>query len=398
MNWQTVKIGELTNLISSGATPLGGSDNYMPAGPVMFIRSQNVQMNELSLNDVAYVTDEIHQSMKRSWVFPGDVLLNITGASIGRVAWFELSDVTANVNQHVCIIRPQPNLLYHRYLSYFISTPQFQNHIAEMQHGGTRQALTFSQIADFNIPLPPLAEQKRIARILDVAAAVQAQRRATLTHLDTLLQSTFLHMFGDPVTNPRNWKVVSLGEVISDIRYGTGSPPVYISEGYPFIRATNIKMGGIVQNDLKFISVEEATKISKCKIKEGDLIIVRSGVNSGDCALIPKQYDGAYAGYDLIIELPYDWAVFVNHFVNSPQGQFLIKPLTRRAGQPHLNADQVKSIPIIHPSKELLVKFRDYWHRVENMKRDYEKHLSMLDNLFASLQQRAFRGQLSPSP
>jgi type I restriction enzyme S subunit len=109
-----VPLGDLTTLISSGSTPKGGSEVYVRQGPVMLIRSQNVRMNALVLDDVAYVTDEIDAQMVRSRVKCGDVLLNITGASIGRVATFDLEHVEANVNQHVCIIRPRPDALFGR--------------------------------------------------------------------------------------------------------------------------------------------------------------------------------------------------------------------------------------------------------------------------------------------
>ena len=102
------RLGELTYLISSGSTPLGGERAYVRNGPVAFIRSQNVRMNSLDLSDVAYISGEVDNAMRRSQVKFNDVLLNITGASIGRVAVFDLPSIRANVNQHVCIVRPDP--------------------------------------------------------------------------------------------------------------------------------------------------------------------------------------------------------------------------------------------------------------------------------------------------
>ena len=111
------KLGPLTSLISSGSTPLGGSTRYLAEGPVMFVRSQNVRMNCLDLSDVVYIDSALHEHMKRTHVRSGDVLINITGASIGRVAAFDRNGDTANVNQHVCIIRPKPELLDFRFLT-----------------------------------------------------------------------------------------------------------------------------------------------------------------------------------------------------------------------------------------------------------------------------------------
>ncbi|NEQ86929.1 MAG: restriction endonuclease subunit S, partial [Moorea sp. SIO2I5] len=182
-----VPLEKLTTLVSSGSTPLGGSKVYLSKGSVMLIRSQNVLMRELNLKEVAYITDEMASKMKRTVVRNNDIILNITGASIGRVACFESQDVQANVNQHVCIIRSIPNLLYSRYLMHFIAQPSFQARIDSTQNGGTRQALTFDQIKQFKIPLPPLEEQKRIAAILDKADSIRRKRKDAIALTEELL-------------------------------------------------------------------------------------------------------------------------------------------------------------------------------------------------------------------
>jgi len=152
--------------------------------------------------------------MQRSVLQHNDVLLNITGASIGRVARFNLKETRANVNQHVCIIRPKPERLSSRYLEYFLSSPRVQNDINNRhQHGGTRQALTFTQISEFEIPLPPLSEQKRIADILDKADAIRRKRQEELDTLSALRSSVFLRLFGDPRNQRTDWPEVELGVV-----------------------------------------------------------------------------------------------------------------------------------------------------------------------------------------
>ena len=202
----TARLGDYTAHISSGSTPRGGETVYLNNGPVMLIRSQNVRMNHLDLADVAFITEEMNGAMQRSVVQPGDVLLNITGASIGRVAPFRLTGVRANVNQHVCIIRAKPDEFDGKYLSFFIISPRFQLEIDRLQRGGTRQALTFGQIAEFQIPKPSIAEQKRIAAILAKADGIRRKRREAHRLTVQLVPSIYNAMFGDPVTNPK-WSV-----------------------------------------------------------------------------------------------------------------------------------------------------------------------------------------------
>jgi type I restriction enzyme S subunit len=162
--WEVKKLGDLTTKVGSGSTPRGGSKVYQDHGNI-FIRSQNVLMNKMDLSDVAYIADEIHKGMKNTWVQENDVLLNITGASIGRVCVYNKSEA-ANVNQHVCILRPVQDEIKPFYLSNLISSKNYQDKILGQQTGGTRQAFNMTQIKNFDIPLPPLDLQTKFNEIL----------------------------------------------------------------------------------------------------------------------------------------------------------------------------------------------------------------------------------------
>lgn len=160
------KLGELCSKISSGSTPLGGNENYLVNGEILFIRSQNILMNQFSEHDSLYIPRQIHEKMKRTFVKKHDVLLNITGASIGRTAVYLGEDDKANVNQHVCIIRIQNfEEIDPTYLNYYLSSNNVQRRIGTINAGGTREALNFSQIKNFDIPIPPISDQKRFALI-----------------------------------------------------------------------------------------------------------------------------------------------------------------------------------------------------------------------------------------
>ena len=157
-------------------------------------------------------------------------------------------------------------------------------------------------------------------------------------------------MFGDPVKNTQKRVVLPLKDLMTNIRYGTSQPPAFSPNGaYKFVRATNIKNGHIVLDDMLYISQEEANKIEKCKLSTGEIIIVRSGANTGDTCVISPEYNGHYAGYDIIITLNTDVVnpVFLNALLNTHYMQLVIKPLTIRSAQPHLNTKQVQELPII---------------------------------------------------
>ena len=187
------------------------------------------------------------------------------------------------------------------------------------------------------------------------------------------------------------WEIEQVGKHIKNIRYGTGSPPDYYEKGIPFIRATNVKEGTIKAKGLIYIPEEDAKKISKCKVGAGDLIVVRSGINSGDCALIPPEYDGAYAAYDLIVEVPYPTNCFINFLINSQFGKETIDTLSRRAGQPHVNSEQVEFMEFPFPPLPEQEAFAAVVRRVEALRaRAWPSPARQAEGLFESLLVESF--------
>lgn len=189
-----VPVGELTSLVTSGSTPRGGREVYVNRGPY-FIRSQNVQMNRFDLSDVACLPAAVHEQMARTKVKSGDVLLNITGASIGRVAWVDTLDREANVSQHVCLIRPILESLDSVYLSVFISLPTTQRLILQVQAGASRQALNHQQVRALEIPLPPIRLQREFSQHVTDGRELEAAQAISRRRLDDLFQSLLHRAF-----------------------------------------------------------------------------------------------------------------------------------------------------------------------------------------------------------
>jgi len=162
--WEVVKLGDCAYKIGSGITPKGGRSTYKQKG-VPFIRSQNVLYGTLSLNDVAFIDEKQHKSMSNSVAKPNDILINITGASIGRACILPLNIIEANVNQHVCIIRIG-SALKPSFLLNFLLSSKGQDQIDKFQAGGNREGLNFEQLRSFYIPIAPLSEQQKIAEAL----------------------------------------------------------------------------------------------------------------------------------------------------------------------------------------------------------------------------------------
>lgn len=164
--WSTCALKRLTVKIGSGKTPLGGAETYTSHG-VLFLRSQNIYDTGLRLDNASYISPEVNESMKNTQVEPGDVLLNITGGSIGRCCVYDLDGIVANVNQHVCIIRTKQEILRPQYLRYFWNSAAGPMVISQCQTGGNRPGLNFEQIGSVKIPLCNIASQDSIIKYLD---------------------------------------------------------------------------------------------------------------------------------------------------------------------------------------------------------------------------------------
>ncbi|HBC0001714.1 restriction endonuclease subunit S [Vibrio parahaemolyticus] len=166
--WSVEALGEHTIKVGSGVTPKGGSKAYVDTG-IPLIRSQNVLFGKFKLDDVAFITEQQHEKMKGSQLKPKDVLLNITGASIGRCAVLPADFEEGNVNQHVCIIR-MSQAITPEFCGWFLNSNLGQKQIWNLQAGGNREGLNFQQIRSFRVPVLTIEEQCSIVEILSTVS------------------------------------------------------------------------------------------------------------------------------------------------------------------------------------------------------------------------------------
>jgi len=213
------RLGDLASKIGSGQTPSGRYRAYLNTG-IPLIRSQNVLMGSFTSDGLAFISEKTDAEMAGSRVQAGDVLLNITGASIGRVCVVPVEYCPANVNQHVCIIRCGDALIP-EYLAALLASPDFQSLIAELEAGGTRQALTKSMIENFTIPVPAIEMQANIA------AKLKAQlSEAEIAHSAAMMQLREVAALTNSIIFSGVRSAVStssLGEVLEEVKCGIGA-------------------------------------------------------------------------------------------------------------------------------------------------------------------------------
>jgi len=217
-DWSNKKIGNIASKVGSGSTPRGGVEAYTDHG-VIFIRSQNVNNDQLLLDDVAYIPEETHLKMSGSKVIANDILLNITGASIGRSCVVPHDFTEANVNQHVCIIRtPNDDPIF---VQSFLSSENGQNAIQSKQAGGGREGLNFQAIRSIDFHFPPSKEeQTKIASFLstvDEKISQLSQKHQLLNqYKQGMMQKLFSQQIRFKADNGSEfgaWKSQTLGDI-----------------------------------------------------------------------------------------------------------------------------------------------------------------------------------------
>ena len=303
------------------------------------------------------------------------------------------------INQALLRIRPNREIVHAPFLKMLLESPGIHSKLFGSAGGSAiKNVRPLAAIRKVKFLLPPLSEQKRIAEILDRAEALRAKRRAALALLDELTQSIFLDMFGDPVTNPKGWEVAKFQQLCSRVTVGIVVKPAsyYVESGVAALRSLNVKPGKIVMENLVFFSQQDNdVTLKKTKLKAGDLVLVRSG-QPGNCAVISKELDGINA-IDLLIASPNAEAAnstFLCEFFNSAGGRDLVLSKQRGQIQKHLNVGELNSALIPIPPLTIQREFESRVKSTEELKSSVKSSLTELDQLFASLQHRAFRGEL----
>lgn len=409
-SWRVVRLGEISEQLRSGVTPKGGEKVYLKTG-IPLIRSQNVLMNQLSLRDVAFISPDVHESMIGSAVQPGDVLLNITGASIGRVTFVPEELKVANVNQHVCRIRLSKGT-DPAFLSYYLSTPQGQAQIMGSQFGTTRQGLNYGNVRSIRIPLPRFEEQRAIARTLDAVQEAREARQRELA-LERERRAAFMeYLFtqgtrGEPTkqteigTIPESWQAIKIDAIIRLKQYGlslrgngTGSVPI--------LRMNNLAEGKVDLTNLQWVDLDVRTQ-SAFVLRPGDVLFNRT--NSQD--LVGKvglfDHNGTYVFASYLVRLTFNETVaaspFVNAYLNLASTQRRLKGIASRGvSQSNISAGKLGSflvpLPALDEQREIAAVSDAFDRRINSLAREEAK----LGEMFRAILDDLMTGKLSALP
>lgn len=287
------KLGSLCSVVTKGTTPTSLGMQFEDEG-IPFLRIQNLSDSTVTLDDVLFISEDTHNTLKRSKIKGGDFLITIAG-TIGRVAIVPDDFLEANCNQAVAILRFDQKKLSPRYLLHWLSTDDARTQISGKKVTATISNLSLGQIKELEIPLPPPDEQKRIAAILDKADAIRRKRQQAIQLANDFLKSVFLDMFGDPVTNPKGWEVKGIDELVSNEKNSLKRGPfggalkkeIFVDRGYLVYEQYHA-----LNNDFDyaryFIDGKKYEELKSFSVNEGDILISCSGVNLGRLAIVPE--------------------------------------------------------------------------------------------------------------
>lgn len=359
--------------------PISASSTAPAEDDVWLLNLDMVESNTGVVLDYLYVpVDSIGTSTCR--FDTGNVLYSKLRPYLNKVV---LPDRDGYATSEMLPLRPDTNRLTREYLTYFLRSPQFVRYISAKVSGAKMPRANTDALRHAKIPLPSLDEQRRIALELDLICHAMDVKKEQLAQLDLLVKARFFEMFGDPVEDSKHWGHKPLREFLTSVKYGTSLSPTFSDAGFAFIRATNIKNGYIVDDDMKYIDPTDVQKFEKCRLNGGEVIIVRSGVNTGDTCVITNDYVGQYAGYDIILTLESTLdPIFLNTLINTPYMEKVVKPLTKRAAQPHINSEQVQSLPIICVPNQMQREFATFVGELDKSRELLKQLLDQIQLLY----------------
>lgn len=337
-------------------------------------------------------------SRARQLVHAGDVLVSTVRPNLNGVAMVppQLDGATASTG--FCVIRAARAALEPSYVFHWVRSPTFVSRMVAQATGASYPAVSDRIVLDSEIPLPPLHEQHRIAAILDKADALRTKRREALAQLDRLAQSTFVEMFGNPDEHIRAGATKLLSEVVAperSVTYGIVQAGPEVPDGVPYIKTGDIRNGRILEERLSRTSPAIAADYSRSAVSTGDIVIsIRATV--GTTAVVPPSLDGANLTQGTARISPGDSVrtAYLLSYLRTEAVQRWIQTQVKGATFREITLGRLRELPVHVPKLPQQDKFVGCMNALVALESRNTASLVELDALFASLQQRAFRGAL----
>ncbi|OGO76963.1 MAG: hypothetical protein A2Y23_03460 [Clostridiales bacterium GWB2_37_7] len=350
-------------------------------------------------------------------VYPNDIVMNCMNVIIGSVG---MSKYYGALSPVYYVLKNRNDEMYDiRYFDYVFKLKSLQRELTKYGKGilAHRMRIPMEMLKNLLLPYPSSAEQEQIVIFLDsqlakinklikakkkIIVALKEQKQAVINEAvtkginpDIKLKPSGIEWLEDI---PEHWKVSRI-KAVANIRYGLSQPPKEAVNGLPMIRATNVDSGKIIEKDLIFIDKDDLPLGKKIYLKKDEIIIVRSGAYTADSAIIPEKYDGAIAGYDMVITVKSAIAAYISYVLLSKyvlnDQLFLVK---MRAAQPHLNAEEVGNAIVVLPpieEQKKVVRILDIkCKEIDMTKKSIQKEIDLITEYRTRLISDAVTGKI----
>jgi len=398
-HWTWKTVGELGSggkpAVKAG--PFGSAlkkEFYVESGFRIYGQEQ-VIAGDLSLGNY-YIDARKFKNLKSCEVATGDILVSLVG-TFGKILIVPNVFEPGIINPRLVRLSLNPEFVDPYFFSRYFQSSLAQFQMELRSHGGTMNILNAKNISDLLIPIPPIAEQKRIAAILDKAEELRSLRRKALAELDAIVQSIFLEMFGDPVTNPKGWNDSTLEEIAIKITDGEHLNPQFSLSGM------SIVMAGNVLED--FVDLQNAKKVDfslgqrfrkKCAPARGDILLVSRGATIGRLCTVDCPDEFCLMGSVILVKLNSSIvdSKYLKSLLKHPSMYGRLFKTSGSSAQQAIYLKDLKRLPCLLPPLSLQQEFTRRVEAIDRLKATQRQSLAQLDTLFASLQHRAFQGEL----
>jgi type I restriction enzyme S subunit len=385
MSWKSVDLVTICDFQGGTQPPKSEWSSKKTDGFIRMIQIRDFTQGKESF--IEYVKD--NNKLKKC--SKDDIMIGRYGASIGKI----LTGIEGAYN--VALVKTIPSSeLDKKYFFHYLNTPYFQNFI---QNAGSRAAqagFNKEELKELQIPLPPLPIQKRIAEILDAADALKRKDQALLKKYDELAQAIFIDMFGDPVKNEKGWEVKTIGESIDFMTSGSrGWAQYYSKNGDLFLRINNVGYNEMKLQDLIYVTAPNNAEAIRTEIKSGDILLSITA-DLGRTCVIPDNFPKAFINQHLaILRLKKEYEpFFVSQVLSSEFGKLQFKKLNKGGVKAGLNFDDIKSLEFINPPIKNQANYKKLLVEVLKQSDEIIAVNKKSENLFQTLIQKAFKGEL----
>lgn len=320
----------------------------------------------------------------------GDILFGRRNTYLKRAA---IAPHDGLFSAHGMIFRPNTKVISERLFPFFIASDYFMDAAIRISVGSLSPTVNWKTLRELKFKLPPLEQQNELADLMQAANDTKVAYEQILLQIDELVKSQFIELFGDPETNPFGWRMGTIRDIVSDVRYGS-SRKASIDGKYPYLRMNNITYGGELDlTDVKRIDIPD-DEIDRCSVRKGDVLFNRTNSKElvGKTCLYDREELMVLAGFVIRVRVN-EKAIpeFLAQYMNLPYIKELLLSMCKAAcGQANINAQELQSIPIYIPPVEAQKQFVGFKEQLDKSKFELKQAIERVTNLMKSLMQQDF--------